>query len=57
MHPITLAIFIVWVISLTGWIMNIVAIAGSSFDVITGMLVIRIIGVFIAPIGAVLGFI
>ena len=39
-----------------GWIWNIVQIAQSGFDVITGMFIARCIGVFVAPLGAVLGF-
>lgn len=39
-----------------GWIWNIVKIIHSDFATITGMLVCRIIGVFVAPLGAVLGF-
>jgi hypothetical protein len=39
-----------------GWVMNLVDIANSSFSDITGMLVLRIIGVFIVPLGAVLGY-
>lgn len=50
-------IIVVWLVSLIGWILNIVTIAGSSFDVITAMLVLRIAGIFVAPLGAVLGFI
>lgn len=41
----------------SGWIMNIMAVAGSSFDTITGMLVLRVVGIFIAPLGAVLGWV
>lgn len=40
-----------------GWIMNIVKLAESDFSTITGLLVLRVIGVFLAPIGAVLGWI
>ena len=39
-----------------GWIWNIAKIVHSSFDVITGMFVARCIGVFVAPLGAVLGY-
>lgn len=39
-----------------GWIWNIVKIAGSDFASITGMLVLRVIGIFVAPLGAILGF-
>lgn len=45
-----------WVLGAIGWVLNIITIAGSSFDHITGILVLRIIGVFVAPIGAVLGY-
>ena len=40
-----------------GWVMNIITLAHSSFDVITGMLVLRVVGIFVAPLGTVLGFI
>lgn len=39
-----------------GWVLNIVDIVNGNFDHITGMLVIRIIGVFVVPLGAVLGY-
>ena len=39
-----------------GWIANIVKIVGSDFAQITGLLVARVVGVFVAPLGAVLGF-
>lgn len=39
-----------------GWVWNIVKIIGTGFDVFTGMLIARCIGVFIAPLGAVLGY-
>lgn len=40
-----------------GWVMNIVTLAGSSFDPLTGIVVLRVIGVFIPLLGSVLGFI
>lgn len=43
-------------LAIGGWIANVVKIVGSDFNDITGLLVIRIIGVFMAPLGAVLGF-
>jgi hypothetical protein len=39
-----------------GWVLNIIDIFNSSFSEITGILVLRVIGVFIAPLGAVLGY-
>jgi hypothetical protein len=39
-----------------GWIANIVKIIGTDFADFNGMLIARCIGVFIAPLGSVLGF-
>ena len=51
------AIFaIIALVGAWGWVVNIIKIVGSDFSQITGMLVMRCIGVFIAPLGAVLGF-
>jgi hypothetical protein len=38
-----------------GWIMNIVEITRSEFA-LTGMMVARVIGVFVPPLGSVLGY-
>lgn len=48
---ITVAVLGAW-----GWVWNIIKLATADFSDITGLLVLRIIGVFIAPLGAVLGF-
>lgn len=39
-----------------GWISNIVKLIDSNFDPLIGMVVARGIGIFVAPLGAVLGF-
>jgi prepilin-type N-terminal cleavage/methylation domain-containing protein len=39
-----------------GWVWNIVKIVQSGFDVITGLFIARCIGVFVAPLGAILGY-
>jgi hypothetical protein len=39
-----------------GWVWNIVKIVGSDFGQITGLLIIRIIGVFLPPLGAIVGY-
>lgn len=46
----------VFFFGISGWILNIIKISGSGFDVITGMFIARCIGVFVAPLGAVLGY-
>lgn len=53
-------LFLIWLVVLAiggyGWVMNVIEITRSDFGNITGMLVMRIIGVFMAPLGAVLGY-
>lgn len=39
-----------------GWIANIVKLVGMDFGAITGLLVVRAIGIFIAPLGSVMGY-
>ena len=39
-----------------GWVMNIIALIHTNFTPLTGMVVARVIGVFVAPLGAILGF-
>ena len=41
---------------LIGWIANIVIIYHANFSAITGILILRIAGIFVAPLGAVLGY-
>jgi hypothetical protein len=48
---------IVWVLSAVGWVCNIITLAQSNFDHITGLIILRVIGVFVAPLGSVLGFV
>ena len=40
--------------SVFGWVMNVIQIVHSS--AIDGLVIVRIIGVFMAPLGAVLGY-
>lgn len=42
---------------LYGWIANIVTIFHSNFSEITGVLILRIVGIFVGPLGVVLGYI
>jgi hypothetical protein len=52
----SLAIIALFIAAVIGWIMNIMTIAGSEFTPITGLLVLRVVGIFVAPLGAVLGW-
>lgn len=50
------AIVAVALLGLVGWVLNIVALFGSDLGEITGMFVLRIVGVVIPFIGAILGW-
>jgi hypothetical protein len=55
-----IGLFLFWmllvVLSVGGWIANIVKLVGMDMGGISGMLVLRAIGVVAAPLGAVMGF-
>jgi len=53
---IEFTVFMLFLVGASGWIWNIVKIVHSDFGTISGMLVMRVIGVFVAPLGVVLGF-
>ena len=53
---LALVLLIVALVGAWGWISNIIKLASMDFGGITGILVLRAIGVFVAPLGAVLGF-
>ena len=57
MHFATLAIVLIWLAGIVGWVMNIITIVGTPEFEFTGLLVGRVIGVFVAPLGAILGYI
>lgn len=40
-----------------GWILNLYQLYHMNFDVITGQIVLKVVGIFVPPIGAVLGWI
>jgi hypothetical protein len=55
-HIIALILWLTFLIGgVIGWFMNIGAIIGADFSHLTGLLIMRVIGVFIAPIGSILG--
>lgn len=51
-----IGLILLWVAAAIGWILNIVKIVGSVADPLSAMFIIRCLGVFLAPVGAILGF-
>lgn len=46
---------IVAVLSLIGWVANIVKLTGCDFSNIGAEIVLRVVGIFVAPLGVILG--
>jgi hypothetical protein len=42
---------------LLGWCLNIAKLAAASSDPVTGLIILRVFGIFFAPVGAVLGYV
>lgn len=54
---IIVAIYIIAICALIfGWVVNIVKVIGLDFTTITGEHVVRIAGIFLAPIGGIAGY-
>lgn len=49
--------FMVIVIAILGWIMNIMTLIQTADAAVTGMFILRCVGIFVAPLGAVLGYV
>lgn len=47
---------VIWVGAIVGWVLNIMVVAETTNASITGMFILRCIGIFVAPLGAVLGY-
>lgn len=55
-----IAIFqiIIFIVSIVGWVWNIIKITQHDFsDPITAMIVLRVVGIIVAPLGVVMGYI
>lgn len=39
-----------------GWVWNIIKLIGMNLDPITGMLIVRVVGIFVFPVGMVVGY-
>jgi hypothetical protein len=40
-----------------GWVMNIILLAHSTLTPVTGMVILRIAGIFLFPIGIIMGYV
>ena len=51
-----LTILVVGVGGGVGWVLNIVKLIGMNLDPITGLLIVRVVGIFVFPVGMVVGY-
>lgn len=51
-----LCIALVWLAAVLGWVMNFVYFVGMLGGPMSTMFVGRVVGIFIAPLGAILGY-
>jgi hypothetical protein len=49
--------FALLVVGFGGWIANIVKLVGMDFAAVTGLMIVRAVGIVVPPLGAVMGFI
>jgi hypothetical protein len=48
--------FLILVGGVIGWVMNIITLAQSNFDKIDGEIIVRAVGIIVAPVGAIVGW-
>ena len=51
-----LALLVVGPAFVFGWVNNIIKLAHTSFEPITGIAVLRVVGILVVPLGCVLGY-
>ena len=39
-----------------GWVWNIIKLVGMNLDPISGLLIVRVVGIFVPPVGMVVGY-
>lgn len=52
----SIAILAIMLAAAAGWVMNVIEIVKTVSDPVGGMFILRCLGVFLAPLGAVLGY-
>ena len=57
-HAVIALVFILlWVAAVFGWVLNIVEVFNTVNLPVTAMFILRCIGIFVAPLGAILGYV
>jgi len=54
---VLLAIIGLYIAAVVGWVMNLVSLYHMSFTTLTGEMALRLVGIFLVPIGVFMGFV
>ena len=57
MNKMFLFSILIWFAVVAGWIMNVLTIANHLSDPLTIMIIFRMVGIFVFPIGVILGYV
>jgi hypothetical protein len=49
-------IIVIWAFMIAGWVMNIMSLWNTMDGPLTAKIVVRIAGIFVFPLGAILGY-
>ena len=52
---VALLVILLWITAIVGWIGNVVQVVHAASDPITGVFILKCIGIVVAPLGSVLG--
>jgi hypothetical protein len=52
----TVFLLVILQAAVVGWVWNIVKLVAMNFEPLTGLLIVRVVGIFIPPLGAVVGY-
>jgi hypothetical protein len=47
---------VIMILGVWGWVQNLATVWNGSFTPLTGEMIIRVIGIFFGPLGAILGY-
>jgi hypothetical protein len=56
MKVLQIAIWTFVVFIFIGWVLNIISLFHMSFDPLTGLAVLKVVGIFIVPVGGITGW-
>lgn len=53
---VALSVILLWIVGIVGWVANLVQVVHQISSPITGLFIIKAIGIVVAPVGVILGW-